>query len=137
MSEIFCAIASCLPIGTPHWIRLLPNSRTALRQYLATPTELFGIDRRPSFSVVRAILSPLPSLPIRFSFGTFTLSKVMMPLARALSPMKWQRRSTSTPSHSVSTTNELIFSVTGSIAMTTSSFAFVPFVHQSLVPFRT
>ena len=51
--------------------------------------------------------------------------------------MKWQRCSTFTPGHWVSTTKALIFRVWGSIAITTSSFASVPFVVQSLVPFRT
>ena len=59
-----------------------------------------------------------------------------MPLARALSPMKRQRCSTFTPGQSVSTMKQLIFFVFGSRAMTTSSSASVPFVHQSFSPFE-
>ena len=56
--------------------------------------------------------------------------------ASARRPMKWQRCSTTTPGQSVSTTKALILRVWGSIAITTSSFASVPFVVHSLVPFR-
>ena len=93
--------------------------------------------RRPVLSVVSAIFRPSPSLPMRFPQGTRTSLKLTTPLARALSPMKRQRCSTSTPSQSVSTTKALIFFVRGSRAITTSSSARVPFVHQSFSPFRT
>ena len=61
----------------------------------------------------------------------------MTAFASARRPMKWQRCSTLTPGQAVSTTNALIFRVFGSTAITTSSFASVPFVHQSFLPFRT
>ena len=73
---------------------------------------------------------------MRFSAGTRTLVKLMTPLARARRPMKCERCSTFTPGHAVSTTNALIFFVPGCTAITTSSSARVPLVHQSLVPFR-
>ena len=93
--------------------------------------------RRPVFKVTSAILSPFPSAPIRFSRGTRTSWKLMMPLASALRPMKRQRCSTFTPGQSVSTMKQLIFFVLGSRAITTSSSAMVPFVHQSFSPLRT
>jgi hypothetical protein len=91
----------------------------------------------PVLSVMRAILRPFPSSPTRFSRGTCTLSKLMMPLARAFRPMKRQRCSTFTPGQSVSTMKQLIFFVFGSRAMTTRSSAMVPFVHQSFSPLIT
>jgi hypothetical protein len=96
--------------------------------------------RRPSLSVVSAILSPRPSSPIRFSTGTVTFVNSSTPFAIALSPMKWQRCTTSTPAQSASTTNAEIFpfaSPSACFAITTRSFAIVPFVHQSFVPFST
>lgn len=87
-------------------------------------------------SVVRAIFSPLPSPPIRFSTGTRTLVNEITALASARSPMKWQRCSTFTPGESISTTKALIFLPLASLAMTTRSDAMVPLVHQSLLPFR-
>jgi hypothetical protein len=51
--------------------------------------------------------------------------------------MKRERYSTVTPGQAVSTTKALIFRVAGATAITTRSFAKVPFVHQSLRPFRT
>src|SRR6267142_348547 len=57
--------------------------------------------------------------------------------------MKWQRCTTSTPGHSISTMNAVIcfFSLPliildGVRAITTSSSALVPFVHHSFSPFR-
>ena len=136
MSAILCAMASCLPICLPHCTRLFAQRRHISMQVLAVPTEPLGIDSRPSLSVVSAILRPRPSSPIKFSAGTRTFSKVMTALANARKPMKWQRSVTSTPSQSVSTTKALILSISGCCAITTSNFASVPFVHQSLVPFR-
>ena len=78
--------------------------RTIPRQTLAVPTEMLGIERRPSLSVVSAIFSPLPSLPIRFAAGMRTSLKRITALASARRPMKWQRCSTVTPGQSVSTT---------------------------------
>ena len=101
------------------------------------PTDPFGMDRRPSLRVVSAILRPRPSCPIRFSAGTRTSLKLMTPLASARRPMKRDRCSTVTPFQAVSTTKAEILRVFGSTAITTSSFAMVPFVHQSLVPLST
>ena len=94
MSAIMCATASCLPTGRPHCTRSFAHLRTIARHDLAMPTELLGIERRPSLSVVSAILSPRPSAPIRFSAGTRTSLKLMTALASARRPMKWQRCST-------------------------------------------
>ncbi len=134
MSEILCAIASWRPTGLPHCTRAPAQRRTMPRQTLTVPTEMLGIESRPSLSVVSAIFRPLPSRPIRLPAGIRTSSNVITAFASARSPMKWQRRSTRTPGQSVSTTKALIRRVRGSTAITTSSFASVPFVVQSLVP---
>ena len=84
MSAILWAMASCLPTGRPHCTRSAAHLRQISRQSLAVPTEPFGIERRPSLRVVRAILRPLPSSPIRFSAGTRTFLKLITALARAL-----------------------------------------------------
>ena len=83
-----------------------------------------------------ASFRPLPSPQIRFSFGTRTFVKRMTPFSIALSPMKWQRMTTSTPGEDVSTMNAVIFFVSGCRAMTTKSSAIVPLVHQSFSPLR-
>ena len=88
-------------------------------------------------SVVSAILRPRPSLPMRFSTGTFTFVKRIAAFARARRPMNRQRCVTSTPSQSASTTNALMAFVFGFLAMTTRSSAIVPFVHQSFEPLMT
>src|SRR5258707_2809801 len=137
MDEILCAMASCLPTGLPHCTRSDAHLRQISRHSLAVPTEPFGMESRPSLIVVSAILRPRPSCPMSFSTGTTTSLKLMTPLARARSPMKCERCSTFTPAQAVSTTKALILRVLGSTAITTSSFAIVPFVHQSLVPLRT
>ena len=49
-------------------------------------------------SVVRAILRPWPSLPIRFSFGTKTSSSSVTEFSMPRRPMKALRFSTVTPS---------------------------------------
>src|SRR2546425_9578158 len=61
----------------------------------------------------------------------------------AFRPMKWQRCSTFTPGHAVSTMNAVIcrFSLPfttldGVRAITTSNSALVPLVHHSFSPFR-
>ena len=69
MNAFFCATASCLPTGRPHWTRSLDHSRAILVAHLAWPTQIAGSARRPVLSVLKAILSPQPSLPIRFSAG--------------------------------------------------------------------
>ena len=137
MSVIMCVIASCLPIGLPHCTRSFDQRRTTPRQAFAVPTEMFGMERRPSLRVVSAILRPLPSCPIRFSAGTRTSLKSITAFEMARRPMKRQRCSTLTPGQSASTTKALIFFVSGAIAITTSSFASVPFVVHSFFPLTT
>ena len=70
MNAMRCATSSCSPIGLPHWTRSLANSRAIFVAHLQTPAQIAGSARRPVLSVARAILSPWPSLPITFSFGT-------------------------------------------------------------------
>ena len=137
MSEILWVIASCLPMGLPHCTRSFDQRRTTPRQAFTVPTEMLGMESRPSLRVVSAILRPLPSWPIRFSAGTRTSLKSITAFEIARRPMKRQRCSTLTPGQSASTTKVLIFFVPGSMAMTTSSFASVPFVVQSFLPLRT
>ena len=67
----------------------------------------------------------------------------MTPFSIALRPMKWQRCTTSTPGQPVSTMNAVIClrsrpftTFAGVRAITTSSSATVPFVHQSFSPLR-
>ena len=75
--------------------------------------------RRPVFSVMSASLSPLPSFQSRFSAGTRTFVKRMIPFSSALRPMKWQRRTISTPGQSRSTMKAEIRPVSGWRAITT------------------
>ena len=65
-----------------------------------------------------------------------TFLKLITALAKARRPMKWQRCSILTPGQPVSTTKALIFFDFGSTAITTSSLAIVPLVHQSFSPLR-
>ena len=99
---------------------------------------------RPVFSVISASLSPAPSFHRMFSRGTRTFVNRMIPFSIALSPMKWQRRTISTPGQSTSTMKAVIcrFSLPLTIldgvrAITTRSSARVPLVHHSFSPFRT
>ena len=69
MNAFFCATASCLPTGRPHWTRSLDHSRAIFVAHLAWPTQIAGSARRPVFRVDRAILRPQPSLPIRLPVG--------------------------------------------------------------------
>ena len=137
ISASLCAIASCFPISWPHCERAAAHFRETSRRTFAPPTTAAGSDSRPVLSVVSAILSPRPSSPIRFSAGTFTSVNWMAAFASARSPMNRQRCVTSTPGHDLSTMNALIAFVRGFRAITTSSSAIVPFVHQSFEPFRT
>ena len=70
MNAMCCATSSCSPIGLPHWMRWLANSRATLVAHLQTPAQIAGSARRPVLSVARAILSPRPSRPITFAAGT-------------------------------------------------------------------
>ena len=68
MSAILWAIASCLPIGlAPLHALVRPAADDLEARPWRCPTQMFGIESRPSLRVVRAILRPLPSSPIRFS----------------------------------------------------------------------
>jgi hypothetical protein len=138
---IFCAIASCLPIGTPHCTRSLAQVRAICVIALPTPAQLAGSVRRPVLSVMSASLSPRPSPQMMFSRGTLTFLNAMTPFSIALRPMKRQRCVTSTPGHSVSTMNAVIClrglpltTLSGVRAITTRRSARVPLVHQSFSP---
>ena len=72
MNAIFLATASCSPIGRPHWTRSADHSLAIFRASLPAAAQLAGRERRPVLSVVRAILRPWPSLPMRFPAGTLT-----------------------------------------------------------------
>ncbi len=98
MKAIFCATASCLPTGTPHWMRSLDHSRAILVAHFALPVQMAGSARRPVLSVERAILRPWPSRPIRFSAGTNTFSSRVTEFSMPRRPMKALRCSTVTPS---------------------------------------
>jgi len=76
-----------------------------------------------------------------FSRGTRTLLKRTTPFSIPRSPMNWQRCTTSTPGHELSTMKAVIPcrplpSRAGVRAMTTSSSAIGPLVHQSFSPLR-
>ena len=58
MNAIFCATASCLPTGWPHWTRSADHSRAIFVASFAVPRQIAGSARRPVFSVVSAIFSP-------------------------------------------------------------------------------
>ena len=98
MNAFFCATASCLPTGLPHWTRSVDHSRAIFVAHLDCPTQIAGSARRPVFSVDSAILSPQPSLPIRFSFGTKTFSSWVTEFSIPLRPMNAFRCRTVTPS---------------------------------------
>ena len=134
MSAMRWATASCLPTGRPHCTRSAAHSRAMFSATLALPTQMLGMERRPSLSVVSAIFRPLPSPPTRFSAGTRTFVKRIWALLIAFRPMNRQRCSTTTPGQAVSTMKALVRLVPGATAITTSRSASVPFVHQSLVP---
>ncbi len=119
ISASSCAIASCLPIGWPHWTRSFDQTRQTSRQRLANAAQEAGSVSRPVFKVTRASFRPRPSASRRFSRGTRTFVKRMTPFSIARSPMKWQRVTTSTPGQSRSTMNAEIFFVSGCFAMTT------------------
>lgn len=91
--------------------------------------------------VVRAILSPAPSAPMRFAAGTRTWWKRVTPFSRPRRPMNALRFSTVTPSEAASTTNAvmppLCPSDFGTRAITTSRSATTPLVVQSFTPSRT
>jgi hypothetical protein len=55
MNASFCATASCLPTGRPHWTRSADHSRAILVAHLDCPTQIAGSASRPVFSVESAI----------------------------------------------------------------------------------
>ncbi len=91
--------------------------------------------------VLRAILSPSPSRPIRFSSGTNTFSSRVTEFSMPRRPMNALRCSTLTPSLSYGSTNALIPprwpSDFGILAMTTTMSAIAPLVAHSLRPLST
>jgi hypothetical protein len=97
MNATFCATASCLPTGWPHWTRSDANSRAIFVAHFAVPTQIAGSASRPVLSVVSAILSPWPSLPITFSAGTKTSSSRVTEFSMPRRPMNALRCSTVTP----------------------------------------
>ena len=46
-------------MGLPHWTRTLPHLRQISRQSLAVPTDPFGMESRPSLSVVSVALDTI------------------------------------------------------------------------------
>ncbi len=132
MKAIFVATASCMPTLRPHCTRSLPHSRAILTAHFALPAHVAGSDRRPVFSVVRAIFSPSPSRPIRFLAGTLTWENSVTPFSMPRNPMNELRRLTVMPGVSASTTNALIFLPV--LAMTTSRSATTPFVVHNFTP---
>ena len=141
MKAFFWATASCLPTGRPHWTRSLDHSRTILVAHLAWPTQIAGSARRPVLSVERAILSPQPSLPIRFSAGMTTSLSSVTEFSIPFRPMNALRCSTFTPGVSHGRMNALIPprwpSDFGTRAITTTTSAITPLVAHSLIPLRT
>ena len=98
MKATFCATASCLPTGWPHWTRSDAHSRATLVAHFDVPTQIAGSARRPVFSVVRATFSPLPSPAMTFSLGTNTSSSRVTEFSIPRRPMNALRCSTVTPS---------------------------------------
>ena len=90
---------------------------------------------RPVLSVISASFSPLPSPQSRFSTGTFTLVKRMMPFSMRLEPHEVQ------PLHHLDARparldDEAVIFFGPVRAITTISSAMVPLVHQSFSPLR-
>lgn len=141
MKEIFAPTASWRATALPHCSRTPAHSRAIFSDHLPTPTHMAGSESRPVFSVVRAILRPAPSGPIRFAAGTRTWWKRVRPFSMPRSPMKALRCSTVMPGESASTTKAvmppLCPSEAGTRAMTTSRSATTPLVVQSFTPSRT
>ena len=98
MKASFCATASCLPIGRPHWTRSAAHSRATLVAHLEALAAIAISARRPVFSVLSAILSPSPSRAIRFSSGTKTSFRTVTEFSIPRIPMNALRRTTVMPS---------------------------------------
>ncbi len=74
------AIAACLPMGDPHWMRLADHDLVILIQRFEMPTQAAGMLRRPALSVVRATFNPRPSPAMMFFLGILTSVNLMTPL---------------------------------------------------------
>ncbi len=135
MNAILPPMASCLPIGSPHWTLCADHSRAILSDHFAAPAHKAGNERRPVLRVVNAILRPAPSLPIRFAAGTRTWWKRVTPFSKPRKPMNRLRFSTVIPGESASTTNALM-PLSGTAAITTSSSATTPLVVHNFTPSR-
>src|SRR6266487_3349351 len=148
------AVATKISTGRPHWTRSRDHSLEIFSATFPAATQLAGSDSRPVFSVVRAILRPWPSLPIRLVAGTTTSWNLVSPFSRPRRPMNAFRRSTVMPGALPSTTNALIPPrcpslcssrpraprpppLCGTRAITTSRSAITPFVVHSFTPFST
>ena len=133
-----CATGSCSPIGRPHCRRSAAHSRAIFSACFVVAAQIAGSDRRPVFSVARAIFRPLPSPPMTFSAGTRTSSKRVTEFSIPRRPMNALRASTVTPSASAGQMKAvmppLCPSRSGTTAMTTRTSAIAPFVAQSFVP---
>src|SRR5215469_16119497 len=97
MNAIFLETASCSPTGRPHCTRSLDHSLEIFSASFPAAAQLAGSDSRPVFSVVRAIFSPWPSLPMRLVAGTTTSWNRVSPFSRPRRPMNSFRRSTVIP----------------------------------------
>ena len=114
------------------------------RRRLERPTHAAGNVSRPVFNVVSATFNPAPSLKMMFWRGMRTSVNFTTALYSARSPMNRQRYAISSPGVSTSTMNAVIclrsFPPTifdGVRAITTSTPAFTPLVHQSFSPVST
>lgn len=141
MKEILAPTASCRATGLPHCSRTADHSRAIFRHHFPAPTHMAGSESRPVLSVVRAILSPAPSGPMRLAAGTRTRWKRVTPFSSPRRPMKALRFSTVMPGESASTTKAVMPplwpSDSGTRAITTSRSATTPLVVQSFTPSRT
>ncbi len=81
-------------------------------------------------------MSPQPSLPIRYSFGTKTFSSWVTEFSIPFRPMNAFRCRTVTPSLSYGRMNALM-PVFGVRAITTTTSATAPLVAHSFVPLST
>src|SRR5438132_12850023 len=62
ISAIFPAVAACLPMGTPHWVRSLGHLREIWSSRLDRPTHAAGDVNRPVLKDVIATFNPAPCL---------------------------------------------------------------------------
>ena len=128
-------------MGRPHCSRAPDQPRAIFSDHLPAAAHMAGMDRRPVFSVVRAIFRPWPSRPSRLAAGTRTLVNRVTPFSMPRRPMKLLRFSTLMPGEDMSTTNALMPPLDspcgGTAAITTTSSAITPLVVQSFTPSMT